>query len=75
MSGSVAKGPAGRKCSSAVPPCGRSCSTVCDDARLAVIKLHDLDARRLAQPRTNTVAGDQQPASIVSPPARVTATE
>jgi hypothetical protein len=29
-----------------------------DDARLAVIELDDLDARRLAQPRTNAVAGD-----------------
>ncbi len=61
LSGRMAKGPAGRKCSSAQPLCGRSCVDGGDDARLAVIPVHRLDAGHVAQLRAHAVAGDQQP--------------
>ena len=60
-SGRMAKGPAGRKCSSARPLCGRSCATVQTMPDWPYSHLHGLDAGHVAQLRIDAVGGDQQP--------------
>ncbi len=61
VSGRIANGPAGRKCSSARPLCSRSCATVRHDGRLIVIPAVAGDAGLLADFRARAVGADQQP--------------
>ena len=58
--GRIAKGPAGRKCSTARPSCGRAWPIVATMPDLRIGPADPADPRRLAQARARPVGGHQQ---------------
>ena len=60
LSGKIANGPAGRKCSSARPPWSRSCATVVTMLACAYVPAVGGDAGALADAGARAIGGDQQ---------------